>query len=245
MYLKKCENELRAREKHRYDIDGGWFQYSRKQGMLSAEKEKLVAPEISLGGNFAYDVDGKFYATTKIYGYIKKQSVKESYRFWLGLCNSNLFWFYLKNTGYVLRGGYFTFKTDYVNPFPVPEYINPTIVKNIEVCVDYIHLLKDKPTPQLSHFVSNDFIIRQFENIIDGCVYEMYFEEHMKDRKINIAQYASEILIPIVTENDLQKKYRIVQEVFNRLQTTDNEIKNRLELLVHKSPEYLKTIIQS
>ena len=244
-YLKKCEKELRTREKGRYDIDGEWFQFSRKQGMLSAQKEKLVAPEISLGGNFAYDVDGKFYATTKIYGYIKKQTIKESYRFWLGLCNSNLFWFYLKNTGYVLRGGYFTFKTDYVNPFPVPEIISPIVVENIEICVDYIHLLKNNQTPQLSHLVSNEFIIRQFENIIDGCVYELYFEEHMKDRRIDIAHSANEILIPIANEDDLQKKYKTVQEVFNRLQTTDNEVRSRLELFVYKSPEYLKTIIQT
>ena len=65
-----------------------------------------------------------------------KNQFKESYKFWLGLCNSKLFWFYLQNTGYVLRGGYFTFKTDYVNPFPVPEYINPIAVKVIENCVE-------------------------------------------------------------------------------------------------------------
>ena len=244
-YLKECEFVLRNREKGRLLNEPFWYKYIYPKNLVLFANEKLVAPEISLGGNFAYDIDGKFYTTTKIYGYIKKRSIKESYRFWLGLCNSNLFWFYLKNTGYVLRGGYFTFKTDYVNPFPVPEIINPIVVENVEICVDYIHLLKDNQTPQLSHFVSNEFIIRQFENIIDGCVYELYFDEHMKDRGIDIVRSAKEILIPIVNENDLQKKYKIVQEVFNQLQSTDNNVRSRLELFVHKSPEYLKTIIQS
>uniref|UniRef100_UPI00352AD3C6 Eco57I restriction-modification methylase domain-containing protein n=1 Tax=Aerococcus urinaeequi TaxID=51665 RepID=UPI00352AD3C6 len=63
-YLKKCEKVLRAREKGRFNIDGEWFQFGRKQGINFAEKEKLVAPEISLGGNFSYDEKGDFYSTT-------------------------------------------------------------------------------------------------------------------------------------------------------------------------------------
>lgn len=59
-YLKECEVLLRKREKERFNIDGKWFQYSRKQGILFAEFEKLVAPDISMGGNFAYDAKGLF-----------------------------------------------------------------------------------------------------------------------------------------------------------------------------------------
>ncbi|KAA6306513.1 hypothetical protein EZS27_041829, partial [termite gut metagenome] len=84
-YLKLCEKELRSREKGRFDINGAWFQFSRNQGILLAEHEKLVAPEISLGGNFSYDVEGIYYATTKIYGYVKKDNIKESYKFLLSI----------------------------------------------------------------------------------------------------------------------------------------------------------------
>ena len=137
-YLKACEPELRARENGRFNIDNEWFQFGRKQGISCAETEKLVAPEISLGGNFAYDRNGDFYSTTKIYGFIKKCTIEESYKFWLGLLNSNLFWFFIKQTGYVLRGGYFTFKTNYINPFPVPEQFSNCVVTSIENLVDDI-----------------------------------------------------------------------------------------------------------
>ena len=51
----------------------------------------------------------------------------ESLRYWLGILNSKLMWFFLKNTGYVLRGGYFTFKTEYLKPFPIRtiDFNNP------------------------------------------------------------------------------------------------------------------------
>ena len=57
-----------------------------------------------------------------MYGYIKKENCEYSYYFLVGLLNYSLFWFFIKNTGYVLRGGYYTFKTNYINPFPVPKY---------------------------------------------------------------------------------------------------------------------------
>lgn len=63
-YLKQCESALRGREKGRFNLDGEWFQYSRKQGISSAECEKLVAPEISKGGNFSYDKKGPFSSTS-------------------------------------------------------------------------------------------------------------------------------------------------------------------------------------
>ncbi len=42
----------------------------------------------------------------------------------LSLLNSNLMWYYLRNTGTVLRGGFFRFKTAYLENFPIPEVQN-------------------------------------------------------------------------------------------------------------------------
>ena len=102
--------------------------------------QKLVAPEISMKGNFSYDEKGQFYSTTKVYGYIKKNNCPLSYEFLLGLLNSSLFWFFIRNTGYILRGGYFTFKTNYILPFPIPTYsnINNNYIEEIEKSVHSI-----------------------------------------------------------------------------------------------------------
>ncbi|MGL5958369.1 MAG: Eco57I restriction-modification methylase domain-containing protein, partial [Phocaeicola sp.] len=126
-YLKECEDVLRGREKGRFNISGEWFQYGRKQGILSAETEKLVAPDISLGGNFAYDVNGEFYSTTTVYGYIKKSIVKEGYKCLVAILNSRLCWWFLVNTGTTLANGYFRFKPDYIHPFPVPAEISDEV----------------------------------------------------------------------------------------------------------------------
>ena len=164
-YLKDCEDILRGREKGRLMNDEYWFRYIYPKNLVLFDHEKLVAPEISLGGNFAYDDKGKFYSTTKIYGYIKKCNIVEGYKFWMALFNSRLFWFFIQNTGYVLRGGYYTFKTDYVNPFPVPKDIPQKIEEAIVRIVDDILMLK-RTNPQAD--------TSKLENQIDLLVYKLY-----------------------------------------------------------------------
>ncbi len=56
----------------------------------------------------------------------------------MGLLNSQLFWFFIQNTGYVLRGGYYTFKTNYILPFPIPKIIPESTSTKIEILVEEI-----------------------------------------------------------------------------------------------------------
>ena len=84
----------------------------------------------------------------------------------MALLNSKVFWFFIQNTGYVLRGGYYTFKTNYVNPFPVPsEECLLAAELQIEPLVDTI-LSAKKSNPQAK--------IAAEENALDHIVYHLY-----------------------------------------------------------------------
>ena len=166
LYLKECEDELRGREKGRFNNDK-WFMFGRGQGINYGGIPKLLAPEISFGGNFMFDSNGQYYSTTKIYGYIKKANCLYSYKFLLGLLNSNLFWFFIQNTGYVLRGGYYTFKTNYVSPFPVPNYeaIDMRQVSMVENIVDDIlHCKYELTKDEIASYIKD----------IDKIIYQLY-----------------------------------------------------------------------
>ena len=242
-YLKECEDILRNREKGRLKNDEYWYKYIYPKNLVLFENEKLVAPEISLGGNFAYDQFGEFYSTTKIYGYIKNENVKESYKFWLALFNSKLFWFYIKNTGYVLRDGYYTFKTNYVAPFPVPRNIASNSEKVVSILCDYILFLKSLDA-NISDLISNKLISDYFEKIIDGCIYEIYFEDYMKMLEIDIINPALNIIKSISNISSDKEKIEIIYNTFLTIKKTDNPIRNRLELFTLRSPELLKSIIE-
>jgi hypothetical protein len=130
-YLKENEDILRARENGGFDNEN-WFLFSRKQGVSEVEQAKIITPDISLGSSMSYDETGNFYHSTTIYSFIKKEEVKESYKYYLCLLNSSILWFFLQHTGTVLRGGYFRFKTKYLLPFPLPKApddVSPFITK--------------------------------------------------------------------------------------------------------------------
>ncbi len=232
-YLKECEDVLRGREKGKLMNDEFWYRYIYPKNLVQFDNEKLVSPEISLGGNFAYDQFGEFYSTTKIYGYIKNENVKESYKFWLGLLNSRLFWFFLQNTGYVLRGGYFTFKTNYINPFPIPAEIPANVDNIVSNLVDMLTFLYEKENTDIFEHTSNVRIISHIEDVVNMIVYELYFSEHMKESQIDVIK---DLLSYRFINTDTAKG---VQDFYTWYQSSQNMVRQKLMLLETRSKDTL------
>ena len=236
-YFKECEDILRKREKGRFNIEGTWFQYGRKQGILMAEKEKLVAPDISLGGNFAYDKEGKFYQTTTIYGYVKKQEVTESYFFWMALLNSRLCWWYLTNIGTTLANGFFRYKPDYINPFPVPAYEKTKEVQYIvDNLVKYLLYLHDESNMNIFSHTSNLRIATHIEEIIDMVIYELYFEEEMKENGIDVISNLDAYSFKETTDSEA------IKDFYLWYQSSENTIRQKILLLETRSKDKLYLI---
>ena len=107
---------------------------------------------------------------------------------------------------------------------------------------DYMTYLRNPQSQLVDNVISNQFIGDFFESIIDGCVYELFFKDHMKERGIDIIDFLYDMIRPI---ENTQETSEIIASVFNTLYKTDNEVRTRLNLFVSRSSEYLKTIIQS
>lgn len=235
-YLKECEDVLRGREKGRFNIDGEWFQFGRKQGILSAETEKLVAPDISLGGNFAYDIKGEFYQTTTIYGYIKKSHVKDSYKFLIALLNSRLCWWFLINTGTTLANGYFRFKPDYIKPFPVPTEITSDIDFIISNLVDMLVYLYEDKNPDILDHTANKRIRVHIEDILNMIIYELYFGAHMKEKEIDVI---ADLKGYKFDNTDLSKE---IEHFYTWYQKSENMVRQKLMLLDTRSNKFIYLI---
>jgi hypothetical protein len=65
-----------------------------------------------------------FYHNTKVYSWYKYKDTKESYEYLLAIANSKLLWWFLKITGDTLQGDARAFKTNYLNPFPLPTFVD-------------------------------------------------------------------------------------------------------------------------
>ncbi|MGB6037488.1 MAG: TaqI-like C-terminal specificity domain-containing protein, partial [Cryomorphaceae bacterium] len=136
-YLKFHETQLRAREKGKYNSENSWFLFRRSQGITDVEFPKIMTQEISLGCNMVLDKLGEFYHVTTVYSLVKKPDFDLNNEYLLGVLNSKVLWFFLKNTGTELSGGYFRFKTNYLKPFPIP-LPDKTYQSQITTCVNAV-----------------------------------------------------------------------------------------------------------
>lgn len=134
-YLKHFELEIKSRENGRMNIDQDWFLYIYPKSLTKFQYPKIMTQEISLGCNMTYDETGNFYHPTTIYSFVKNQKFKVDEKYYLGILNSKVMWFFLKNTGTELGGGYFRFKTNYLKPFPLPK-----IAENSQILIDKVNL---------------------------------------------------------------------------------------------------------
>lgn len=169
------------------------------------------------------------------------QTDRVNLKYLTGLLNSKLIEFWLKNKGKMQGANYQLDKEPLQQiPIAVPAV---NIQKLIATLVDYIIMIcstKDS----LSELVSNETVVSFFEKIIDGCVYELYFEEHMKEQEINIIDSALELIKPITHLSSDKEKADMILDVFMNIKKTDNSIRNRLDLFTLRSPEILKLIIE-
>lgn len=169
-YLLKNRGELEAREHGRFK--DCWHCFSRPQNLKEFQAVKIMTPEIALGCQMTIDSDGDLYHTTKVYSFVFNQKASNHLLFFLGILNSPLLWYFLKSTGYVLRGGYYTFKTEYLRPFPIvcSQSKNPPSAKDQAEIVELVKKrlrLGQAPKGKTSE-------IEEIERTINATIYRLY-----------------------------------------------------------------------
>lgn len=158
-YFLPYKEEL-TEKKIRYKTNPNyWFCLHRSREITLFEQEKIITPEISLGGNMTID-ENFYFHNTKCYSLIKKQKIHTNNNSLLAILNSSLMWFFLSSTGYVLRGGFFTFKTKYLEPFPFPDIDNCPQAILLEEKVKQILKSKKELTRNTNKFL--EYLATQF-----------------------------------------------------------------------------------
>jgi hypothetical protein len=188
--------------------------------LLEFPKSKIIYQEIVQQPSFAFDKDGEFFCldTARII-------TGEKLLFLLTVLNSNLFFYSVKNFygGGGLGNTGIRMKHTFIDKFPVPEN---KITKPYENIAEYLIYLNDpKQAPALEK-VSNEAVSQVFEDLVNMMVYELYFEEEMKAKEIDVLQFVTEKAFPDITQaND---KKAVIQKVYYELQQKDNPIRNRI-----------------
>ena len=176
-WLKENENDHRKKD-GKSTNDAFWYRYARNQGVDYIEQPKLSSMEICANHpNVILDIEN-FYHNTKVYSWYKKEETKENYEYLLAIANSKLLWWFLKSTGDTLQGDARTFKTNYLNPFPLPKEVDENIETEIAEKVQEVLATKKQDT-------SVD--TTSLETKIEQLVYQLY---ELTEEEIKIVEKA-------------------------------------------------------
>ena len=153
----------------------------------------------------------------------------------LGIINSSLTNFFVKQTS---TNTNITTKVLESIPITMSNLSNQTIISTL---VTYILFLKS--TEQISNLVSNRYIAQFVEDIINLCVYEIYFPDYIIEENMSILNYLEGVVSTIDNKNETDTQ-NIILNFYENIKKTDNPVRNSLDKLKNYPPELLNLIIK-
>lgn len=160
------------------------------------------------------------------YNLIKKDNILEEHKFYLTIFNSELMWFFIKNTSNEFRGGFFVYQTNFLESFPLPkleilEQQNPFIQKadlmlelnkKLQITKQnfYDELGLEKLTTKLQNFEELEF--------------DDFIKEYTKSKKIKFADKLEERNFKNAWIALFEKDKKEVLNLQNQINQTDKEI---------------------
>ena len=179
-YLNRYRAELIELRKRFKTNPKYWYSCHRGRSIELFDTRRIITPEISLGCNMTLAPPG-LYHNTKVYSLLPPNDRQEDIHYWLGVLNSKVLWWFLSNSGYVLRGGYYCFKTNYLKPFPIKTINFLEIGERnlhdhvVKLVISVLALTKHLQRPGGDNAsLSFQKEIEETEQAIDAAVYELY-----------------------------------------------------------------------
>ncbi|MEN5386715.1 N-6 DNA methylase [Aliarcobacter skirrowii] len=241
-YLKSNEEFLRGREKGKMDKDG-WFLYIYPKSLDLVDVKKFVVPDITLGIQITIDNFG-YCVKNGGYGMIIKENFINSSMFYLSLLNSSLMWFYLKNIGTELRGGYFRFNTNYINPFPLPKLDS---LEQQEPFIQKANLMLElnKKLQELKQNFINELNLEKVSTKLqkfEELDFDDFVKEYAKAKKLKFADKLEERNFKNEWQRLFENDKKEVLEIQNQINITDKEIDQMVYKLYDLTEDEIKIV---
>lgn len=181
-YLKHNKSLLQSRDNGKMNT-GNWYGFSRNQALDVISTPKIFTPDISPNASFAIDKTGETFFTGGVsggYGIKVKQGINESYI--LGLLNSRLLDWFLKQISTPMRGGWYSYEAKFIKNLPIvlpnktQQALHDEIVKLVNTM---LHLQQQKQVSTLPGQLEQlEYHIQHTDNSINQKVYELYEMTH-------------------------------------------------------------------
>lgn len=137
------------------------------------------------------------------------------------ILNSRVVAFWLKFKG-KLQGNLYQVDKQPLIELPI---VNSTRDFIIEILVDYILSIQKAGEQQIIKYIDNELMIHAIDEVINHCVFEIYFPEDLENLDLKILEFLQNI--QPITSND-KESIKIVTEFYHWINEQSNPIRNKL-----------------
>jgi hypothetical protein len=116
-YFKEHEDGLRARERGSWEDSDTWWEFGRTQNLEKFEQPKVIQAHICQDATFMIDEVGTWYFTTA-YSVLLSDGYRDLTEEMACQLNSKALDFYFKHITTVKMGGYYEYRSQYVEKLP-------------------------------------------------------------------------------------------------------------------------------
>lgn len=224
-HLKKYEEKLVIR----HNQGDHWTNMRNCAYLKEFERPKIIWGEISDKPKFCFDDKGIYMNDRCSF------MVGENLKFILVLLNSKLIEWYFNLISTSSGMGTNMWKHYKIKLLPIPKNVYQNIIDKIEIISEYLIFLNDMNTSQIIEHTTNEIISHNIEEISNMMIYELYLEEHMKEKDIDVLQFVN---FPNISRmQSFEEKRDAIQKVYFWLKEKDNPIRNRI--LVSESRSWI------
>ncbi|WGH76518.1 TaqI-like C-terminal specificity domain-containing protein [Tenacibaculum tangerinum] len=210
-------------------------------------QKRILVREITNPRIIATLITETFVNDPQLISIIEKEDLFTLEFLW-AILNSKLATFYHFNySPKATKGAFPKILVKDIREFPL---VYPNGNRLLETLVAIVFQTNKRLSLSINKEVKNEIIAKHFEEIIDGCVFELYFKEHMESNDIAITQLVEKEINNVFGDStfdslDDDKKGKLIWELYEVLTHPDHPVRNKILKFPIVSPNILKPILQS
>ena len=239
-HLNGHKSKLAKRNKAETGIRYEWYALQRWAASYWQEfrKPKIIYPNMTKYMPFYYDDQGQFFGNQKCFIIT---SDNESLPYLRVVLNSSLFRCCFRDNFPELLGNTYEVRKVFVDKIPIKRP-DATTVSLFETLVDYIQFAKVYAKKTTSNGTLPAVIAAFLEELIDACVMEIYFADHMAEKKIAVIDKVCQAIKPLSRTASDSAKWQQAQSFYDVVNAPKHPIRNRLMRIPIDSHDLLRVI---
>ena len=234
-HLKQFETGLKKRQ----DKGDHWTNLRNCAYLEDFSRAKIIYPNMTKPMPFFFDDRHHFFINDKAF---ILSSENGDLPYLVALFNSSLFRCCFRDNFPDLMGNTYELRKVFFDKIPIRKP-QAGECELFAALVDYVQFAKSPDAPEAADPSPAD-VAAFLESLIDACVMELYFPDHMAEKELAVLDAVRALIRPLDAEESDRKKWQQVATFHAVATVPESDLRDRLQRIPVDSPDLLAIIQQ-